>query len=269
MIFAINKGHSLTGGDYGAVGHIIESKETRTLGNLVIDKLRDKGHTVIDCTVDTAVNVSYALNKIVQMENNSNAELFVSIHFNAGGGTGTEVYIAPNTASMYSNSSVYELNREIGSKVCLSISNACGWRNRGLKEDYFFVLTNTKAKAILIEVCFVDSNDYKLYNANKVATAIVNALTNSSSNSSGSLNTSISYLNLHKHNTSWRVYPLNKAPIVGNEVGCLAPAKFNGLSYKIEEDKGDIKIITTQSFGRVQIYAPRDADSSITSSPIY
>lgn len=77
------------------------------------------------------------------------------------------------------------------------------------------------------------------------------------------------YLNLHKHNATWRVYPLNKSATIGNEVGSLAPATYCGLSYEILEDKGDIKIITTESFGRVQIYAPRDADSSITSNPLY
>lgn len=77
------------------------------------------------------------------------------------------------------------------------------------------------------------------------------------------------YLNLKPHICSWRVYPLNRQPVVGNEAGSLAPANYGGLSYEILEDKGDIKIIQTQSFGRVQIYAPRDNDSSITNSPMY
>ena len=77
------------------------------------------------------------------------------------------------------------------------------------------------------------------------------------------------YLNLLPHVPTWRVYPLNVSPIVGNEIGKLAPSTYGGLSYEILEDKGDIKIINTQSFGKVQIYAPRDNDSSITQNPIY
>ena len=77
------------------------------------------------------------------------------------------------------------------------------------------------------------------------------------------------YLNLKPHVTSWRVYPLDKAPVVGNECAKLAPATYGGLSYEILEDKGDIKIIKTEMFGKVQIYAPRDSDSSITENPIY
>lgn len=77
------------------------------------------------------------------------------------------------------------------------------------------------------------------------------------------------YLNLKPHVTSWRVYPLDKAPVVGNECAKLAPSIYGGLSYEILEDKGDIKIIKTEMFGKVQIYAPRDNDSSITENPIY
>lgn len=77
------------------------------------------------------------------------------------------------------------------------------------------------------------------------------------------------YLNLKPHVTSWRVYPLDKAPVVGNECAKLAPSMYGGLSYEILEDKGDIKIIKTEMFGKVQIYAPRDNDSSITENPIY
>lgn len=77
------------------------------------------------------------------------------------------------------------------------------------------------------------------------------------------------YLNLKPHVPSWRVYPLDKAPVVGNECAKLSPQKYGGLSYEILEDKGDIKIIKTEMFGKVQIYAPRDNDSSITENPIY
>lgn len=77
------------------------------------------------------------------------------------------------------------------------------------------------------------------------------------------------YLNLKPHVSSWRVYGLNVSPVVGNECGRLAPAQFGGLSYEVLEDNGDVKVIQTQSFGKVQIYAPRDNDSTITTSPTY
>ena len=78
------------------------------------------------------------------------------------------------------------------------------------------------------------------------------------------------YLNLNSHVASWRVYPTNVAPIIKNACGSLAPKTYGGLSYEIlGNPQTDVYTIQTQSFGRVNIYAPRDNDSSITNNPIY
>lgn len=58
---------------------------------------------------------------------------------------------------------------------------ALGFKNRGLKiTDGLYVLNHTKAKAILIEVCFVDDkDDYNLYKKvgyKKVAEAIAEGI---------------------------------------------------------------------------------------------
>lgn len=53
----------------------------------------------------------------------------------------------------------------------------------------------------------------------------------------------------------WRVYPMDKAPIVGNECGFLLPGKFGGLEYDIIGwSQPDVAIIQTRDFGTVQIY---------------
>ena len=78
------------------------------------------------------------------------------------------------------------------------------------------------------------------------------------------------YLNLNPHVASWRVYPTNVEPIIQNACGSLAPKQFGGLSYEIlGNPQTDVYTIQTQSCGRVNIYAPRDADSSITNNPLY
>jgi N-acetylmuramoyl-L-alanine amidase len=80
----------------------------------------------------------------------------------------------------------------------------------------------------------------------------------------------LGYLNLKPHMTSWRVYRVDGPYTVNYSVGALAPAQYGGLSYKILEKKAtDVYKIKTESFGVVSIYAPRDADSSITENPIY
>ena len=78
------------------------------------------------------------------------------------------------------------------------------------------------------------------------------------------------YLNLNPNVTSWRVYPLSKNATIGNEIGFLAPKQYGGLSYEILESRNNnVYIINTQVWGKVQIFAPRDNDSTITNSPIY
>ena len=54
---------------------------------------------------------------------------------------------------------------------------------------------------------------------------------------------------------SWRVYPMDKAPVVGNENGKLKPSKFGGLEYDILGwEMPDVAIIQTRDFGTCQIY---------------
>ncbi|GAE32459.1 peptidoglycan DD-metalloendopeptidase family protein [Alkalihalobacillus hemicellulosilyticus] len=63
---------------------------------------------------------------------------------------------------------------------------------------------------------------------------------------------------------SWRVYPLDKAPTVGNESGRLNPAKFGGLSYEIlDNPQAHVYTIQTRDFGKVNIYAGPDTSATI------
>lgn len=69
------------------------------------------------------------------------------------------------------------------------------------------------------------------------------------------INTSKKLLILPPTALSWRVYPLNKQPVKGNEKGYLRPHKFGGLKYPIVSMKSkNVAIIDTRDFGRVQIY---------------
>ena len=78
------------------------------------------------------------------------------------------------------------------------------------------------------------------------------------------------YLNLSPNVASWRVYPTNVAPIVANACGSLSPKTYGGLSYEIlDNPQADVYTIMTSNFGKVNIYAPKDNDSSITTYPLY
>lgn len=168
MKIAINAGHTLKAPGTGAVGYLVESKETRKVANELIKLLKAKGHTVINATIDSATSTNNYLARAVYMSNKNDVDLFISIHFNAGGGTGCEVYT-------WKGNKYPEAVR-----TCENIAKL-GFKNRGIKDgSNLYVIKKTYAKALLIEVCFVDNvKDFNKYNCvgfKKVAEAIAKAI---------------------------------------------------------------------------------------------
>lgn len=169
MIIGINCGHTVSGQvGCGAVGYIDESTETRRVGLKLEKLLSQLGHTVYDCTNDYASSVNDNLNKIVTMANKQPLDLFVSVHFNSGGGKGVEVFTHGGQ------------KHAEAVNVCNAL-NALGFNNRGVKDgSNLYVVRCTNAKAMLIEVCFVDTDDAELYKkigAERIAQAICEAIT--------------------------------------------------------------------------------------------
>lgn len=165
-VYGIDMGHN-TGA--GASSILNETTENRKIGKELIRMLKEKGHTVIDCTNENAVN---QLNGIVNKANAQSLDLFCSIHLNSGGGHGTETYIWNGT---WSNK---EKNRTIAKRINDAVVASCNFRNRGVKEANFYVLRATNAPAILVEVCFVDSQeDANKLNYVAVAKALFKGIT--------------------------------------------------------------------------------------------
>lgn len=165
MRIGINCGHTLSGTvGGGAVGYLNESDETRAIGYKLMEYLREAGHTVYDCTNDIASSVTSNLQNICTLANAQQLDLFVSIHLNAGGGKGCECY----TYGGKQHNEAIRINQKL---------NQIGFNDRGIKDgSHLYVIKNTNAKAILVEVCFVDTReDAKLYQslgAERVAAAI-------------------------------------------------------------------------------------------------
>lgn len=175
MIVNVHGGHNRI--VPGASGYLDEVTEDRAVTAQVIDKLRALGHTVYDCTDDSGRTQGQNLANIVHMCNAHAADLDVSIHLNSGGGTGTEVLVYSDTGA----AAGYAV------KICAAISEL-GYRNRGVKErKSLYVLRRTTAPALLVECCFVDSAaDKALYDADKMASAIVAGITGQSAADTGS-----------------------------------------------------------------------------------
>jgi N-acetylmuramoyl-L-alanine amidase len=146
MKYGIDKGHNCIH-NTGAEGIKFEDNLTRAVGEKLIEYLRQLGHTVTDCTPATAADRNEALYLRTTVANRDNVDQFISIHFNAGGGHGSEIYCV--------NENMVNLGNNI-----LSELEALGFTNRGIQYGgNLYVIRNTNMPAMLIEVAFVDSQE--------------------------------------------------------------------------------------------------------------
>ena len=161
MNICIVAGHTTTGKGTGAVGYINESAENRVLGKKVTEYIKKAGH---NCDYYEVNKSDTYLKDQTNFANKKAYDVVVQIHFNAGGGTGTETLYRSATGKKYAN----QVNEKLSTM----------YKNRGIKHDINDVgrklhwLSSTKYPAILIETCFVDSKtDTDKYINNKDATA--------------------------------------------------------------------------------------------------
>lgn len=168
----------------GAAKYLNEVTEDRKVKNKVISLLKAAGHTVYDCTDDSGRTQSQNLANIVAKCNAHNVDYDISIHLNAGGGTGVEVLYYPTSSK----------GKAMATTMSAKIASALGLKNRGAKSrDGLYVLRKTKAPAVLVECCFVDSTtDRDKWNVDKCAKAIVEAVTGNTVTSGGSTSSSSS-----------------------------------------------------------------------------
>lgn len=154
MRIGLNAGHTLSGAGSGTSGVIVESIETRRVCNRLTEMFKSSGVEVVPCTVDKAPSQSTYLQQAVQMANRADLDWFISIHFNNDAkkaGHGVEVYTYQGR--QYPDAV----------EVCEHIA-ALGFTNRGVKEGSgLYVIRKTKAKSMLIEVCFVNDPDASAY----------------------------------------------------------------------------------------------------------
>lgn len=145
MHYAIAGGHSAAA--RGASGYIDEYEKDRALVARLIDELRKRGQVVTDCSNEERTVIA-ELKSEVRTANKSGAGLFLAVHFNAGGGHGSECWY-------YAGNKAMQTEAERLSAAC---SGALGLPDRGAKPTQsLYVLNHTDMPALLLEVCFVDT----------------------------------------------------------------------------------------------------------------
>ena len=226
----IDLGHGV-GSDRGAEGYILEETIINEVGSKVIAKLRALGHTVIETRPSSCSGLTNSLSQRCEKANNNNCDIFLSIHANAGGGVGTEIFT-------YKGREVDWARRILNNIVAL------GFRNRGLKGNSLYVTNHTSMTSALLEVCFVDTqsdvNLYKSIGSENFANAIVKGLVGTTANTTSNNvnNTNTTNYTIRDFQTAYN-NQYNKNISVDNIIGNETEQAMKNVLLK-EGSKGDL-----------------------------
>lgn len=155
MKFTVHGGHAAQGNAFsGASGLCSESVEDRKIKEAVIKYLKQAGHTVYDCTVDSGPSQSAIITAIKRKINSySDVTANISIHLNCynGNAHGTECCI-------YSDSGAA---KQMAERICSKISSL-GFTDRGVKKRTDLGVLKEIYNGginILVETFFCDSQE--------------------------------------------------------------------------------------------------------------
>lgn len=158
----------------GAKSYLNEYVEDRKVNRALQAALKAYGYTTKDASNEKRTQGA-ELAEEVRICNAFGADLFAAVHFNASKKTskkmGVEVFYYSGSAT----------GKKYAAAVAKELAALLGLPNRGAKASKsLYVLRKTKAPAILVEVCFVDSKAdaaaYKAVGAAKVGQAIAAAI---------------------------------------------------------------------------------------------
>ena len=158
----LDPGHG--GSDSGAFENGVKEKDlTLSVYNKVSSRLASLGYTVL-----TSRNTDKDVGLVSRADqaNKSNADMFLSIHFNAGGrGTayGIETYYYKPEAGYtpainkenHNNPDRIEKSRKLANKIQQNLLYKTGAYDRGVKRASFAVLRETSIPSILVELGFI------------------------------------------------------------------------------------------------------------------
>ena len=229
----LDAGHG--GNDPGAVGYVVE----RNVAIKVVKYMKEYLQNNYVCKLKLSKGTT-GLNGRCQEANRWKADLFVSVHFNAGGGDGYE-------ALVYS-----EANKKLGQCFEKHVK-AVGQNSRGVKyRPDLAVLRLTNMKAILNEVAFVDNKtDIKDWDDDSELKVMGEALAKAAAEWLDLPAVGRSYIT--QYNMNIRNGPSTKSAIVGN-VGKNKLVTGIAEGSWLKTNEGYIKIKGDKTYLKEKVY---------------
>ena len=173
-VIVIDPGHG--GLDTGALrGNVLEKDLTLDIALKLRECLRDMGMKNIIMTRST--DKTLTLDERVQIANNNNADIFVSVHINAS--VKTEIN---GIETHYYSDNGYKVAKVVHKELMKNVNAT----DRGLFKSKFYVINHTEAPAVLLELGFISneqersslkSDKRQMASAQAIADGIVNYLT--------------------------------------------------------------------------------------------
>src|SRR5690606_36203610 len=143
----IDPGHG--GNDPGAVANGLREKDlTLKISKYMRDYLL-ANYSGVSVRMSRENDKTVSLSARTNDANKWGANAFISIHINAGGGTGFESYVYPGVGK-----ATRDLQNAVHGEVMKTFS---GFRDRSKKQANFHVLRETKMSAVLTENGFIDT----------------------------------------------------------------------------------------------------------------
>ncbi|MCM3005288.1 N-acetylmuramoyl-L-alanine amidase family protein [Priestia koreensis] len=148
----LDPGHG--GKDSGAVGNSLKEKEIVLAISQYAKRFLETQYQGVEVRLTRADDRFIPLNERAQLANNWGADVFVSIHINAGGGSGFETF-----RSKSANDLTVTLQNTLHNEILKSMNTVSPIKDRGRQQANFLVLRQTAMPAVLTENLFIDSGD--------------------------------------------------------------------------------------------------------------
>lgn len=147
----LDAGHG--GTDSGALGNDLREKDLTLQLVLHAQAYLEQYYSDVEVQVTRSTDVFVSLSDRASRANAWGADIFVSMHINAGGGTGFETYIHPTRDLNQSPI----LQKALHTEIYTAMRNFGTVADRGLKTANYAVLRETTMPAVLSENLFIDT----------------------------------------------------------------------------------------------------------------